>query len=173
VSEGIDLRRESARYPVRNELEGRAAHQRDDPWDLVLPGWAGFVAPWGRIGAGAPSGTTLVACTHSVVTTRRLLATVSGARVVQDGSDGQNVTFAVEHLDAVAAVLRLRRVKVVTEAERQRLAGLSRRHSPFRRQGTISEGSREALPEGEGAASRPDPAPEVIQPSQHPSGRPD
>jgi hypothetical protein len=96
-----DLRDHASRFRVWNETEGRRAHERDDPWDLILPGQAGFIAPWGN--------ETLVACTNSTVTTRRILDAVPGAKVVQDGSDGQNITFAPEGFEAVAGILRLRR----------------------------------------------------------------
>jgi hypothetical protein len=129
----IDLRQFSPPYRVHLDAglpEGpRPARQYDDPWELVLPGAAGFVAPQG--------GEHLLACTRHRLTTARILATVPGAVITQDGSDGQNVKFPARHLDEVAGILRLRRRKEVSEAERERLAALSRAHSPFRK--SISE----------------------------------
>jgi hypothetical protein len=120
----VDLRTYGDCFRVWNELEDRRAYDRDDPWDLILPGWSGFVAPHG--------GTKLVACTRSQITTRRLLATVPGAVIVQDGADGQNVTFDADHLAAVACLLRVRKRRHLTDAQRQafgeRLAGF--RFSP-------------------------------------------
>jgi hypothetical protein len=111
-------------YRVLNETQDyRPAHQRDDPWDLVVPGRSGFVAPWGYL---PPRGSgLLVAATRSSVTTRRLLAAVPGARVVQDGSDGQNITFAPDYLDVVADVLGLKRKRVLSAAHRAKLAQVS------------------------------------------------
>jgi hypothetical protein len=106
------LKSSGTRYRVYNEIYGRPAHARDDGWDLILVGRGGFVAPWGFDGR-------LVACTHATATTKRLLATVPDAVLVQDGSDGANVVFPAEHLDAVAAILRLRRKRQYTAAQRQ------------------------------------------------------
>jgi len=117
----VDLRSYGDRYRVRNEAEGRRARDRDDPWDLVLPGARGFVAPWG--------GATLVACTNAAATTRRVLAPAPGAVVAQDGADGQNVTFGAAHLDTVAPVLRLYRRRRLSAEHRAKLAGAT---APYR-----------------------------------------
>jgi hypothetical protein len=99
----IDLRTVGPYRPI-NEHTGKLARLDDDPWNLVLPGRAGFVAPWDR--------ERLVACTWNVQTTRRILATVPDAIVTQDGDDGANITFPVEQLDSVAGVLRLRKKRI-------------------------------------------------------------
>jgi hypothetical protein len=105
------LKQFGGRFKVFNEVEGRPAHARDDDWDLTLLGRSGFVAVWGE--------GLLVACTHSTTTTKRLLAAVPDSVVVQDGSDGANIAFPAEHLDAVAAILKLRRKRQYTAAQRQ------------------------------------------------------
>jgi hypothetical protein len=114
----IDLREYGDRYRVWNELEDRKAHQADDPWDVVISGWAGFVAPYG--------GSCLLACTNSDRTARKILQAVPGARVIQEGSDGSNIAFDVTHFETVASILRLRRRRVVSPEQRaiavQRLA---------------------------------------------------
>jgi hypothetical protein len=132
----IDLRqRFGNRFQVRNELEACRAHVADDPWDLVIQGRTGFVAPWG--------GDTLVACTRHVLTTRRIIEAVPGSVVVQDGQDGQNVTFDTVHFDTVAAILGLRKRRRLSEAHRKRLveqvasfrfAGPSDKSGPLRAQ---------------------------------------
>jgi hypothetical protein len=115
MSNCINLRhRYGSRYKVFNEVEGRPARTRDDEGELIIPGRRGFVAVWGQ--------GLLVACTHATATTRRLLEKVPGAVVKQDGSDGQNVIFAPEHLETVAAILKLRRKKQYTPAQRQAAA---------------------------------------------------
>jgi hypothetical protein len=58
----VDLRQYADRFRVFNEVGGRRAHKADDPWDLILLGWSGFVAPWG--------GDKLVACTNNLTTSR-------------------------------------------------------------------------------------------------------
>jgi hypothetical protein len=103
------------RYRVFHEIEGRPAHARDDPWDLVLVGRSGSVALW-------CNGGQLVAITNAAATTRRLLAAVPGAKLVQDGDDGANIAFGPEYLDTVAAILRLRRNRRYTPAQRQAAA---------------------------------------------------
>jgi hypothetical protein len=105
----VDLRQYD-RYRVWNELEGRKAHQADDPWDLIIPGRLGFVAPYG--------GEFLHACTNSLITTRRVLAIDPEALVTQHGSDGQNVKFHSRHFEAVAKLMDLRRRKVLSEEQK-------------------------------------------------------
>jgi hypothetical protein len=106
------LEQYGSRFRVFNEVEGRRAYARDDEWDLVLVGSNGKVVLWSRTG-------TLCACTNSRGMTNRLLAAVPGAKVEQDGSDGQNITFEPEHLETVAKLLRLRRRKQVTPEQRE------------------------------------------------------
>jgi hypothetical protein len=106
------LHRYGTRYKVFNEVERRPARAKDDPWDHVLVGRNGSVALWSYDGR-------LVAITHSLVMTKRLLEKVPGAKKVQDGDDGANIAFESEHLDVVALILRLRRKRQYTPAQRQ------------------------------------------------------
>jgi hypothetical protein len=140
----VDLRIVGDRYRVWNELEDRRAYDRDDPWDLILPGWSGFVAPHG--------GQKLVACTRSCITTRRLMAVVPGAVIVQDGADGQNVTFDADHLEAVACLLRVRKRRRLTDAQRQALGerGAGSRFSPgHAAQSNLSTRQPHGTPQGD------------------------
>jgi hypothetical protein len=123
------LRSWGDRYRVYNEIEGRRARAKDDAWDLVLLGRAGFVAVWGQ--------GLLVACTRSTATTKRVLAAVPGAVVAQDGDDGANVVFPAEHLDTVADILRLRRKRQYTPAQREAAAARLARVRPK----TLNRGS--------------------------------
>jgi hypothetical protein len=109
------LHRYGHRYKVFHDIEGRPAKPRDDPWDHVLVGSRGDVVPWGRDGR-------LAAITHSLVTTKRLLAAIPDAKVEQDGDDGANITFEPEHLDVVAAILKLRRKRQYTPTQREAAA---------------------------------------------------
>jgi hypothetical protein len=108
-------------YQVWNEVEQRKAYAADDAWDLVIPGWCGFVGVWG------PG--RLVAATRSSATTRRTLATVPDAVVVADATDGANIVFAAEHLEMVAPLLRLRKRRRLSPERRR--AG-AERLAPFR-----------------------------------------
>ena len=58
---------------------------------------------------------------------------ILGTEVAQCGDDGWNVTFDVDLFDQVAELVKPRRRKQVSEAERQRLAEMSREYSPFRK----------------------------------------
>jgi hypothetical protein len=51
-----------------------------------------------------------------------LLANIPGCSVVQDSADGANVVFPSEDLDAVAAILRLRKRRQYTLEQRQVMA---------------------------------------------------
>jgi hypothetical protein len=99
------------RFKVFHELKRRPAHAKDDPWELIIPGRSGFVAVWGQ--------GLLVACTRATATTKRLLAAVPGAVIVQDGADGANIAFGPKYLDVVAQILRLRRKRQYTPARRE------------------------------------------------------
>jgi len=114
VVECIDLRQYGERFHVWNETERRRAWERDDPWDMNLRGRLGFIAPWGP--------TTLVACTNSMITTRKILAAVPGAKIAQDGDDGQNVTFPGEAFEVVAAIMQLRKRRKLPEKSREAFA---------------------------------------------------
>jgi hypothetical protein len=96
----IDLRT-LGRYRVWNEIEGRWAWARDDAGDLIVPGRGGFIATWGD--------GTLAACTKGWHTTQKILDSVPGAYVAQDGDDGQNVVFPAEYHGPVARILRSER----------------------------------------------------------------
>lgn len=122
----IDLRRMSG-YRLLNELTGKRAGVRDDPWELLIPGRSGDVSPYG--------GDLLIASTHNAWVTRLILDAVPGAVASQDADDGANITFPADQFDAVAGVLGLRKRRVLSEDERTRLAELSRLHSPIRKRG--------------------------------------
>jgi hypothetical protein len=106
----IDLRT-LGRYRVWYEAEGRPANGWDDPWDLVVRGQGGFIAPWGD--------GTLVACTNGRRTTDKILAAVPAAVVHQDGDDGQNVVFPAQDHGPVARLLYIPRSRPVSEAKRR------------------------------------------------------
>jgi hypothetical protein len=71
----IDLRASSPPYRVHFDVglpEGpRPAYERDDPWQRIIPGGRGFVAPAG--------GEHLLACTRHRNTTAAILAKVPPA----------------------------------------------------------------------------------------------
>jgi hypothetical protein len=107
----IDLRKYGNHYRVWNEIEGRRAQQRDDPWDLIVLGRCGFIAPYG--------GNQLLACTNGSLTASRILERVPSASVTQHGVDGQNVRFPAAAFALAAPILRLRHRRQVSEEQRQ------------------------------------------------------
>jgi hypothetical protein len=92
------------------ELDGSEAER---PWHLRIPCRYGHVYVHGR--------ETLGAYTDRPGVIPRLLA-VPGVRVHQRGDTEVTVTFPPDRLDAVAAVLKARRRRQLTEAERARRA---------------------------------------------------
>ncbi len=99
--------------------------QDEEPWLQIIPCRNGHIYPWG--------GTKLAACTTTSGPVANRLRTLPSVEVAQDGADGVNVVFNVAHFEVVAEIMRPRRRRWVSETERQRLAELSRRYSPFRK----------------------------------------
>jgi hypothetical protein len=111
----------------------------EDAWLQIIPCRRGHLFPWG--------GDKLAASTNSRGSAARRLAGLDFVTVVQDGDDGVTVLFPVERFAEIAEIMGPRRRRQVSDAERARLAGLSRRFSPFR----IS-GAPENAPESTQAA---------------------
>jgi hypothetical protein len=111
---------------------------QDDPWLQIIPGARGHVFPWDE--------KRLAASTNTSGAMARRLKALPYVQVHQDGSDGVSVIFPADRLNEVAELLRLRRRRVISQEERQRLAALSKEHSPFRRRSPISESDSEARP---------------------------
>ena len=51
-----------------------------------------------------------------------------GLQIVQDGDHKKTFVFSVDRFDAVAEIVKPRKRRQVSEAERQRLAAMSARH---------------------------------------------
>jgi hypothetical protein len=62
----------------------------------------------------------------------RSLLEIPTTRQRQRGDSELTVTFEPEHLEQVADLLKARRKRQISDSERQRLAAMSREHSPFR-----------------------------------------
>jgi hypothetical protein len=145
MPECVDLRTVGP-YRLVNELTGKKPRTTDDPWVLLIRGRSGSVSPYG--------GDLLLADTRSVVTTRRILAAVPDAVVTQDGDDGQNITFPAAHLETVAGILGLKRRRVVSEAQRARLAVVGKATRLSRNPGPQSDKStRQATISGPNVSS--------------------
>jgi hypothetical protein len=91
-----------------------AGHSRDgnvdDPWGHVIPCMHGEFFPLG--------GDWLAASTYKRGKIANRLSALDCCTVVQDADDGLVVRFKVADFDAVAAVMRPRRRRVLSDAQR-------------------------------------------------------
>lgn len=93
---------------------------RDALWLQIIPGRLGHVFPHG--------GNMLAASTNSNGPTARKLVALPGVVLWQNGSDGVTVLFSPDQLEAVAALLHLRRRRVLSEAARAHLRTLGAKY---------------------------------------------
>jgi hypothetical protein len=108
----INLRERFPKY----QIEYDPAHKRgDDPWMQVIPCHYGHIYPQG--------GELLAVATNGRKVGLKL-AKLPGVTVLQDGDDGMNIAFPITALPKVAAIMKPRRRRKVTEKERERLAGM-------------------------------------------------
>ncbi len=110
------------RYKVTFEESHAAEHGSDgwtpDPWLMVIRCRRGEICPWG--------GDMLAACTNS----RQMANKIAGlpfAEMLQDGDDGGNVGFPVDHFEAVAKIMRPHRRPQLSPERRAELAEAMRR----------------------------------------------
>lgn len=130
MNDCINLReRFGDKYRVTYEESYYAEHgdhgRADDPWLLQLECENGTIYPYG--------GNELVASTRRRGPVANRLAALACVTVWRDASDGIDVRIDVANFDKVAAVMKPRRKRQVSDAERARLAEMSARHSPFRK----------------------------------------
>ena len=121
----VNLReRFGRRYRVEYEESYYAQygpHARvDDPWLQIIPCQRGHIYPF--------SGSRPAATTNARGATARRLAAFDFATVHQDGSDGVTALFPVERFPEVAELMKPRRRRHVSEAERARLAALGAKY---------------------------------------------
>ena len=93
---------------------------RDDPWLQIIPGRLGHVF--------VHSATMLAASTNTAGPTARRLVALPGVVLWQDASDGVTVLFPPDRLEAVAALLHLRRRRVLSEAAKAHLRVLGAKY---------------------------------------------
>jgi hypothetical protein len=103
------------RFRVRHEESYHAQRGprawADDPWLQIIPCDFGHICPWG--------GTRLAACTNGRGPTATKLTGLPCVKVVQNGTDGVNVTFDVADFEQVAAVMRPKRVRRLSPEARK------------------------------------------------------
>lgn len=108
------------RFGDRYRVEWEPGSNTRDPWYMQIPcnGGRGHICPWGP--------KELAACTNTRSMTNRL-ARLPYTRVHQDGNDGGNVVFPVEHFEEVARIMHARRRKQLSEEHRAKLVEAGRR----------------------------------------------
>jgi hypothetical protein len=111
----------------------------DDPWLRIILCRHGHIYPQG--------GDMLAASTSKRGPVAGALVRLDCTTVLQDGSDGVNVAFHADHFEEVAAILKPRRKRQVSDEERARLASMGRTSLKRYRQANVEEWEIE--PEGD------------------------
>ncbi len=96
--------------------------KQEEPWLTFIVCRYGQIGVWG--------GNLLVASTRGLGSVAIRLKALPFAQVVQDGSDGVNVTFALEHFDAVAEIMKPRKRR--PKLSREHKAKLMEANAKFR-----------------------------------------
>ena len=106
------------RYRVKYEdsyyAERPEYRKEEAPWLMIIPCQNGHICPWG--------GSMVAACTRRRGPVARRLKDLPFAEAFQDGDDGVNVVFNVEHFEEVAEIMKPRRRYMVSEEEARRRA---------------------------------------------------
>ena len=118
----------------------RAEFRRDEEVWLTH-----IVCQHGHIGVWVDD--LLVACTNSAGAVATRLKALPFAEAVQDGTDGANVTFPVEHFDAVAEVMKPRKRRRLSEEHKAKLAASNTKYrfqpaSQSDSEGPVCDGTR-------------------------------
>jgi hypothetical protein len=125
-------------YFAERGKEARA----DDPWLQILLCRHGHISPCG--------GNILMTSTNKHGAVANQLAALRCVQVIQDGDDGINAIFCVDDFDTVAALMKPRRRRQVSERERERLGNLGRENLNRYRQANfkLPENDAESPPSG-------------------------
>lgn len=130
----IDLRRRfGEQYRVTYEESYWAQYGDDarveDLWLQIIPCRHGHIYPH--------EGDMLAASTDKRGRVAAALVALDFITVLQDGDDGVNVAFHVNHFEEVAALLKPRRKRHLSETERTRLAEMGRASLRKHRQANV------------------------------------
>jgi hypothetical protein len=98
----------------------------EDPWYMILLCQNGHISPW--------DDKRLAACTSRPGSVAKRLKALPFAETVQDGDDGANVAFPVEHFAEVAEIMRPRKRKRLSEEQRQQATERPRKYQPAKGQ---------------------------------------
>ena len=85
----------------------------EDPWLQIIPCVHGHLCPW--------SGENLAACTNKAGPVAKALKALLFVQVVQDGDDGANMVFPVEHFDEVAHIMKPKRRRRLSEEHKAKV----------------------------------------------------
>ena len=99
--------------------------RREDPWYEIIPCRNGHIYVHGEQLLG-------VSTDHPGVVANKLKK-LRCTTLVQDGEDGANLTFHVDHFNEVAEIIKPKLKRVLSEEERQRLAEMGRKNLERRR----------------------------------------
>ena len=131
------------RFKIQHE-ESYAAERSEfrtaeEPWLQIIPCRHGHICPWG--------GSTLAACTDKAGGVARRLKALPFTTVAQDGDDGANILFDMEHFEAVAEIILPRKRRRLSEAGRQRLAEVGAK-TRFQHGAGVDSEARPGVPTG-------------------------
>jgi len=127
------------RFKIQHE-ESYAAERSEfrtaqEPWLQIIPCRHGHICPWGR--------STLAACTDKAGGVARRLKALPFTTVAQDGDDGANILFDMEHFEAVAEIIKPKRLPGPRKlTEEQRAGNFTEVELGFEEQAAVEEGKR-------------------------------
>ena len=117
------------RYGDRHKVEYeesyyavRSKQTVEDPWQMILLCQHGHICPWG--------GSKLAACTDRAGRIANRLMALPFIELAQDGDDGANVVFDAAHFDAVAEIMKPRRRRRMSDAQKAAAAARLRQYQP-------------------------------------------
>jgi hypothetical protein len=121
-------------YQIRfDEADNRQRRATIDPWLFEIPCRRGVIHPYG--------GTVLAVMVDGRPKLASQLRRLACCTVLQDGDEESTFGFDVNHFPEVAAIVLPRRRRQISEAERQRLADLSKRHGFVAHQSDVVSGA--------------------------------
>ena len=106
----------------------------EDPWLMVVLCQNGHICPWG--------GSMLAACTDKNGSIANLLRKNPLVNVVHDGDDGVNAVFNMKHFDEIANIMKPRKRRRLSEAQKQKSVDRLRKYWPSKGQ-SVPEAARQ------------------------------
>ncbi len=130
-------RRYKITYGESYDAEYGPNARTEDPWHMILLCQRGHICAWGS--------DELAACTDKNGATANKLRKLPFIQIVQDGEDGVNAVFTIEHFVEIAQLMKPRRRKTLTEEQKAaNVERLAKYQFPAARQSTGEEHRRDA-----------------------------